>query len=83
MIGSVHQCVLFLIVLSLMFHIIALSYNNWMNGYYGDVVAVTLCPWKICHISCLRCSSDKPSMLCYWIKDWEGTGFGNNNCLKK
>ena len=69
---------LLFIVAALSLDVLALCYRNWMEGYYGDVMAMTLCPWRLCHLNNLSCSKMelKPTMGCFWIQDWHDTGFG-------
>ncbi len=64
------------IMVSLIIEVVTLCLRNWIEGYYGDVIVLTLCPWRLCHLNCLECSQQKPTMGCFWIDDWEDTGFG-------
>ena len=65
-----------LIMVAIALEVTTMFARNWMEGYYGDVMVVTLCPWRLCHLNCFQCESDKPTIGCFWIQDWNKTGFG-------
>ena len=47
---SERKCMLLFVTGAIFLHILALCYRNWMEGYHGDVMAMTLRPWRLCHL---------------------------------
>ena len=61
---------------SLVIDVAVLCSTTWINGYYGDLVVLTMCPWELCSLNCLSCEQEKPTLTCVRMYNWTDTGFG-------
>ena len=62
--------------------VVSMSAKAWLDGYLGDgSLFLRLSPWYLCVADCKDCGPHDPAShqrVCFWMRDWESTGFGKS-----